>query len=187
ADWHESRRKRRVSRTIDSSRRPVGAPGTTVPKLLLIGFYLAWDYRAVAERVMSLGLSFELAAYLVLYGLLAAALTAAAFIPGHTLRLVFAALLAAGSVMLQSYEWTTGSPLTYGAFETMLASRGDASAAASQHGDVLLEALGAAAILFAAIALPPRRHALPFGLGWLLPAGAVLGLAGMLYLRGGEG
>lgn len=179
--------KDRVGRTIADLPRAAGLPGTSVLKLLLVAFYLAWDYRAVAKRVMSLGLSFELAAYFLLYGLLAAALTAAAFIPGHVLRFVFAAVLAAGSVMLQSYEWTTGSPLTYGAFETMLASRGDASAAASQHGDVLLEALGAAAILFAAIALPPRRHALPFGLGWLLPAGAVLGLAGMLYVRGGEG
>lgn len=173
--------------TIANRLRPAEMPGTTVLKLLLVTFYLAWDYQAIGERIASLGASPALVAYLLLYGLLAAALTAAAFIPGHALRPMVAAVLAAGSVMLHGYEWTTGSPLTYNAFETMLASRGDAGDAARQHADMLLQAVGAAAILFTAVALPPRRHALPFGLGWLLPAAAVLGLAGLLYVRGGEG
>ncbi|HYD24966.1 MAG TPA: sulfatase-like hydrolase/transferase [Croceibacterium sp.] len=173
--------------TTANLRGSVALPATTVLKLLLLAFYLAWDYQAIAGRVASLGASPALVAWLALYTLLALALAAAAFIPGHLLRFAFAAVLAAGSVMLHSYEWATGSPLTYNAFETMLASRGDASDAASQHGDVLLQALGAAAILLAAIALPPRRHALRFGLGWLTPAGAVLALAGLLYVRGGEG
>jgi len=182
-----------VARLIDTLHRSGqragqrATSGTVGLKLLLVLLYLAWDYQAVWERVASLGPSVALIAYLALYAVLAVALMAAAFIPGHTLRIGFAALLAAGSITLHSYEWATGSPLTYDAFETMVASRGDAADAMSQHGGSLWQAIGAAAILFAAIALPPRRHALPRGLGWLLPAAAVLGLAGLLYVRGGEG
>jgi hypothetical protein len=156
-------------------------------KLLLLAAYLALDHAAIVERVASLWLSPALLAYAGLYALLAAALAAAAFARPHWLRIALASCLAAGSMALHSYEWATGSPLTYNAFETMFASRGDAGAAVSQHGDVLVKAIGAALVLFAAVALKPGRIALPFGLGWLLPAGAVLGLACILYLRGGEG
>lgn len=156
-------------------------------KLLLLVFYLALDHAAVIARVTSLGLSAELAAYGTLFGALVVALGAAAFAGRTSTRVIIAAILAAGSVALHGYEWTTGSPLTYEAFETMLASSGDAGEALAQHGMVLLQAIGAALILFVAIALPPGRLALPFGLGWLLPSAAVLALAGLLYIRGGEG
>src|SRR5690606_32041762 len=91
------------------------------------------------------------------------------------------------SVALHSYEWTTGAPLVYEAFETMVASRGDARVAFLQHGEVLLRAIGAALILFLALALPPRGLALRWRVGWFAPAGAVLALACLLYVRGGEG
>ena len=156
-------------------------------KLLLVVGYLAWDHQAVSGRVASLGISPALAAYVALYALLAAALAAAAFIPRHDVRVGFATLLAAGSILLHGYEWTTGAPLTYDGFETMLASSGAADEAAGQHAGMLLQALAAAAVLFVGLALPPRRHGLPFGLGWLLPTGAVLALSGLLYVRGGEG
>ncbi|MBO9518012.1 MAG: hypothetical protein J7493_08085 [Porphyrobacter sp.] len=165
---------------------PAGAARLST-KLLLLALYLAFDHASVAERVASLGLSTELLAFLVLYGALVLALCAAAFILSTPLRVIAAAVLAIGSVMLQSYEWSTGSPLVYEAFEMMVASRGDAGDALSQHGTVLLQAIGAASILFLAIALPPGRFALRYGIGWIIPLGAVIALAGMLYLRGGEG
>ena len=164
-----------------------GAGPPPAVKLGLLALYLACDHAAILQRVGSLGPSAELAAYLVLYSGLALALVAAAFIASTMVRIGFAVLLAAGSVALHSYEWATGAPLVYEAFETMFASRGDAGDALSQHGGVLLRAVGAALILFVGIALPPRRSALPWGLAWLMPTGAVIALACLLYVRGGEG
>ena len=156
-------------------------------KLILLALYLALDHAAISERANSLGLSPQLGGWAVLYALLAAALAAAAYIPQALPRLVVAAILAAGSVALHSYEWTTASPLDYAGFETMLASRGDAGSAMAQHGGVLVKALGAALVLFAALALPPRGRTLPLGLAWVMPCAALLGLSGLLYARGGEG
>lgn len=172
---------------IERLSRPGQGDLLLAAKLLLVALYLAFDHAAVTARAASLGPSAELALWAVLYCALALALAAAAFIRHAALRIAFAAVFAAGSVALQSYEWATGSPLIYDAFETMVASRGDAGDALRQYGAVLLQAIGAALILFAAIALPPGRGRLPLGLGWLLPAGAVVALAGLLYLRGGEG
>lgn len=156
-------------------------------KLALLAFYLALDHAAISQRVTSLGLSPQLGAWALLYALLASALAAVAYIPHILTRIVLAATFAAGSVALHSYEWTTASPLDYASFETMLASRGDAGSAMAQHGGVLLEAIGAALVLFAAIALPPRGRALPLGLAWAMPCAALIGLSGLLYVRGGEG
>ncbi len=158
-----------------------------IAKLLLLALYLTFDYAAFAQRVASLGPSVELAAFAILYTALALALAAAALARRAPVRIALAALLAAGSLMLHGYEWTTGAPLVYEAFETMVASRGDAGNAMAQHGGNLLRAGLAALVLFAAIALPPGRLALPWGLGWIVPAMAVVALAGLLYLRGGEG
>lgn len=157
------------------------------PKPALLALYLAADWRAVAERVAALGPSLELGAFLALYGLLAMALAAAAHIPGHAGRTALAAAFAPASFFLHGYEWATASPLDYNAFETMLASRGDAGSAFAQHGAVMLQAGLTALLLFAALALPPRRRGLPLALHWLLPLAAVIGLGGMLYVRGGEG
>lgn len=156
-------------------------------KLLLLLLYLGFDHAAVSERVASVGLSIELVLFGALYLALVLALGAAALIRPAPLRIAIGAVLAIGSVALHSYEWTTDSPLTYDAFETMIASRGDAGNALSQHGGVLLQAIGAALVLFLAIALPPGQLALRYGLGWIAPLGAVIALAGLLYLRGGEG
>lgn len=156
-------------------------------KLLLMVLYLVCDHGAVSSRAISLGASAGLLGWLILYCLLALALAAAAFIPRTSLRIAFALILAAGSVVFQSYQWATGSPLAYDAFETMVASRGDAGDALSQHGADLLSAVGTALILFAAIAISPKKRSLPFGLGSLLPTGAAVALACLLYLRGGEG
>ncbi|KRA81447.1 sulfatase-like hydrolase/transferase [Altererythrobacter sp. Root672] len=167
--------------------RQTSISATLWAKLLLLALYLGFDHAVVGERVTSLGLSTGLFAFLMLYCALVLALCAAALIRSTPLRIATAAVLAVGSVMLHSYEWATGSPLVYEAFEMMVASRGDAGDALSQHGSVLLQAIGAALVLFLAVALPPGRFALRYGLGWIVPAGAVIALAGMLYLRGGEG
>lgn len=156
-------------------------------KFLLLAAYLALDCGAVSQRMATLGLSLELAAFVVIFGALALALCAAALIPTLALRITFAVVLACASAALHSYEWSTGSPLVYEAFETMLASHGDVGDAIAEHGRVMLQAIGLGLLLLIGIALPPRRLALPFGLGWIVPASAVVALAALLYLRGGEG
>lgn len=156
-------------------------------KFALIGLYLALDHDAVLARILSLGWSAELGAFVILYGALALALGAAALTRPTSLRIALAAILSVGSVALHSYEWTTGDPLVYEAFETMVASQGDAADAIAQHGGTLLQAIFAGAILFTAIALPTGRMALPYGLGWTIPGITVMALAGLLFLRGGEG
>lgn len=157
------------------------------PKPLLLVLYLAIDWRTVADRIAALGLSVELGMFVALYGLLAVALAAAAYIPGHVGRTALAVVFAAASWLLHGYEWATASPLDYNAYATMVASSGDAGSAFAQHGLVMLEAGATALLLFAALALPPRRRGLPLALHWLLPLAAVAALGGMLYLRGGEG
>ncbi len=167
-------------------------PLTTVladRKVLLVALYLLCDYRAFLDRLEALsGSPVMLGVFLALYAFLAAALVAVAMIPATGVRIVAATVLAAGSVALHSYEWSTGSPLDYNSFETMLASSGDAGDAATQHLGILLRAIGVAAILFFAIALPPRRKdGLPLRLHYAVPVAALLGLSAMLYVRGGEG
>lgn len=156
-------------------------------KALLLAVYLAFDWQAIVHRVSSLGFSPALVFYVGLFALLTAALFAAAFVPGKWHRIALATILAAGSVALHSYEWTTASPLTYSAFETMLASRNDAGSAFAQYGFELLQACGAALVLFVAIVLPPRDKQLPLKAHWVLPLGALVLLITILYFRGGEG
>lgn len=156
-------------------------------KTVLLAGYLALDWRAIVGRVASLGISLELGFYIALFAILTTGLLAAAYIPARWPRLAVAVLCGAASVTLHGYEWTTASPLTYSAFETMLASRGDAGDALAQHAFDMARAVGAAALLFAAISLPPRSKNLPLGLHWMLPLFAFVLLLSILYVRGGEG
>ena len=125
-----------VAMTAAIARFPVYRAGSPAfdSKPLLLALYLAIDWRAVAERVSSLGVSIELGAFLALYGMLAVALAAAAHVPQHAGRIGLAAVFAAASFFLHGYEWATASPLDYNAFETMVASRGDTGSAFAQHG-----------------------------------------------------
>ncbi len=156
-------------------------------KPLLLMAYLACDASALSARFASLGFSGELIMFLGLYGIMALALFAAAYIPKFSLRLITAVMLCAGSISLHSYEWATRQPLDYQAFEMMLASRGDAGDAIAQYGPVLVQATGAAALLFIALLLPPvgRRVAHKFSLG--IPVAVLAMLSAMLFVRGGEG
>lgn len=157
------------------------------PKFLLLLLYLGLDYHSIVERLSTLDFSPLMVVYFGLYGALVASLVAAALIPNTIGRMAIGLLFAGASMMLQSYEWTIHAPLDYNAFETMLASSGDIREAAAQYPDILLKTLLTSLALFLAIALPPKGFALPYKLHWHIPALAVLGMAGMLYIRGGEG
>jgi len=156
-------------------------------KYPLIIAYLLCDYQAVLARVSNLGISASLIIFLMLYGLLVASLFLTAAIRSNPLRLTLAALFAAGSVFLQTYEWGTRQPLTYSAFLTMVDARGDFAAAFYQYGDILSITVPIGIILFVALALPPRALRLPSWLTVPAPFAAVSLVAALLFMRGGEG
>ena len=157
------------------------------PKWLLLLLYLGLDHHAIIERLGMLGFSPMLGVWFCLYGALVAALVAAALIPDTIVRVAVGLLFASASMLLHGYEWTTHTPFDYNAFETMLASSGDMREAITQYPDILLKTLFASLLLLVAIALPPKGFSLPFKLHVWLPVLVVLGMAGMLYARGGEG
>ncbi|MEE4451654.1 sulfatase-like hydrolase/transferase [Novosphingobium resinovorum] len=156
-------------------------------KIALIAAYLLCDHQTVAERFASLGISASLVVYLVLYAGLAAALLLAAQIRNAPVRIGVALLLAAASVMQQSFEWTTNGPLTYEAFLNMANSRGQVGEALAQYGAVLLRVVPIALLLLLGIALPPRKAPVPARVALAAPFAALLLLSAMFYVRGGEG
>lgn len=154
-------------------------------KCFLILAYLVCDYAAVVARLQAL----QGGAALVFFGLylaVSASLFACAFLRNSGLRIGFAMLFAASSIFQHSFEWTTSGPLTYEAFLNLYNASGQAGLALAQHGRVLGEATLVAALLFAGIALPPRRI-LSARLAIAAPVLALTGLSSMLYARGGEG
>jgi lipid A ethanolaminephosphotransferase len=154
------------------------------PALLLA--FLACDWRAVVERLASLGFSAGALIYLGLYGLLAGCLFAAGSVSRAAFRVPLALVLSAAAMFLLAYEWSTGGPLDYNAFETMVSSRDDAGDAWTQHGAVMLRAGAASLLLFVGLVLPVHWR-LPRGVAPTAPLMAVAMLAGMIYARGGEG
>jgi lipid A ethanolaminephosphotransferase len=169
-------------------------PGSMLKSLLILA-YLLCDYHSVIERLGSVGLSPALAVFAFLYLLLAAALLLAALIANGWVRLLFAAMMAAGSIFQHTFEWTTSGPLTYESFINLYNAADQTSDALAQHGHVLLKVVPVALLLFFGIALParkaprwPRRWAKLWP--WLsvtAPLAALGLLSALLYVRGGEG
>ncbi len=156
-------------------------------KAALILAYLACDWRTVIARLDSLGLSPMLVLFLALYAIMAASLFLAAQIRQTWLRVALALLFATGSIYQQAFEWTTGGALTYEAFLNLYHSSSHAGEAFAQHGHVLLKVVPFAALLFLGIALPARNPRFPAKLAIAAPFLAIGLLAGLLYVRGGEG
>jgi lipid A ethanolaminephosphotransferase len=156
-------------------------------KLGLLAAFLACDWQGIADRVLSLGMSPALAAYVSLYALLAAALVATAWIPRAPVRLGMAVLLAISAAALLGYQRTTGSPLDYAAFEAMVAATGDAGEAWAQHAGTLLGAVATAMLVAVGIALPPGPSRVARSPLLTLPLGALALLAIIFYLRDGDG
>ncbi len=156
-------------------------------KILLILAYLACDFAVVSERVASLGPSLSLAEFVALYLVFAGSLILAGFIRSPFIRISVAAALAIASVFQQAFVWTTQGPLTYEAFLNMMNATGQTGEALAQHGRVLIEAIPVALLLFAGIALPPRKRWVHPHIALAAPFAALALLSSMLYARGGEG
>jgi Sulfatase len=153
----------------------------------LLVAYLACDWQAISDRIGSLGVSAGLVVYFGLYAILLLGLFGIAYIRQTWLRIGLASVFVGASIALHSYEWVTGQPLDYAAFEMMLASRGDTGDAVQQHGEVLLKASAAALLLFAGVALGWKGRRLPLKLCLGAPLVGLIALSGLLYARGGEG
>ena len=159
-------------------------------KELLLLLYLICGSAVIGERLGSLGLSLGLILYVALAGLLVAALLLTAYVASTALRLLYASILAASAFYLASFERIAGDHMTYDAFINMLNSAPSAGEALQQYVRSLAVSLLVATLLFAAIALKPRR-ALPLTrpriTGALAAPAAVALLATILFVRGGDG
>lgn len=156
-------------------------------KPFLILAYLAFDYRTVADRFASIGLSPALAMFLALYAIMAVALFLTATIRNPIVRILFATAFAAASIFQQSFEWTTDGALTYDAFINLYNSRAHVGDAIAQFGNVLVTIIPIALVLFFGIALPPRGRRVPQMLAIGAPISALVLLSALFYVRGGEG
>lgn len=157
-------------------------------KPILIALFLAAGGAAVAERVASLGASPGLALYAGLFALLALALLLTAWIESVVVRTLYGLVLAGAAAFLGAYGAVSGDFLGYDAFLTMTGSTDSTADAVIQNGRPIVLGAAPALLLFAAIAWPPHRPA-PLPQPALIAAAplAVALLAGIFYLRGGDG
>lgn len=165
-----------------------GASVRFLLKEILILLYLAAGYGAIGERLASLGLAPALVLYLGLFGLLTLCLLLAAYVASTPLRLVYALILAGSALFLDSTERIMGEALSYDAFINLMNSIGFAGEAWSQHGRSILWSVPASLLLFAGVALKPRRRRpLPRFAAAAAPVAGVALLSLILFSRGGEG
>jgi hypothetical protein len=138
-------------------------------------------------RIVSLGLSPSLLAYFGLWGILAACLGCAAYVRPASLRWGYALVLSGSAFYLDAYAGITGEAMSYDAFINMLNSAAFADEALSQHAAIILRAFAFAALMFVAIALPPRAKFPAAHLAAIAPVLGVVLLTGITFTRGGEG
>lgn len=126
--------------------------------------------------------------YLVVLTMLWAALLVAAYTPLAVLRWTSALLLAGAAYYMAVFERVTTEFMTYDAFINMMNSAAFMGDALAQNQTAFVGAAAPALVLLAAIGIAPRRY-LPLPL-WQVAATpwlATFALAGLLFLRGGDG
>lgn len=157
-------------------------------KEMLLALCLGLTVPDIGARIAGIDGLTGLATYVLLLTLLWTALAAAAFVPIHWLRWIIGLVCSVAAYYFGVYERITTQFLTYDAFINLQNSAAFAGDAIAQSQSAIIAELAPALVLLAAIVVPPkRRMPLP---SWLLAAAPLLGtglLAGMLFLRGGEG
>ena len=161
-------------------------------KILFIGLSVLAGAQEFIRRFVTL---FEtgnqliaLAAFCILLVLCILSLVGAGLIRNGILRWSLAVFLAAGSMMVDSYQWVVGDFMDYEAFITMIQSAENIGEAAAQHGEVITLAVGKSIILLVGIGLKPAVTQGIFAvLLKLLSVPIILMLTLMLFFRGGEG
>ena len=161
-------------------------------KYMLIGLSLLLGGGEIGRRLVMLATPEIQPAGLVafggLFGLCAISLVGFALLKSAWLRWPLALLLAAGSLLVDGYQWAVGDFMGYESFVTMAQSAGDIGSAVAQQGAALLLAAGKTLLLLLAVGLkPPAGDPLPAraAKGAALPV--LLGLTVLLFFRGGEG
>ena len=130
----------------------------------------------------------SLIAYAVLFTACVISLIGVALLRPALLRWPLAALFAAGSITVDSYQWAVGDFMDYDGFVTMVHSAGDLGSAFAQQAIPMLMAVSKGLFLLFGIGLkpPPTDHFLARAAKWLsVPILAVLTI--LLFFRGGEG
>ena len=161
-------------------------------KILFIGLSVLAGAQEFIRRFVTL---FEtgnqliaLAAFCILLVLCILSLVGAGLIRNGILRWSLAVFLAAGSMMVDSYQWVVGDFMDYEAFITMIQSAENFGEAAAQHGNIMALALGKAIILLLGVGLKPVATQSIFALlSKLLSVPIILAISLMLFFRGGEG
>ena len=156
---------------------------------LLLGAAEIW--RRLAMLVTPEIQLFGLVAFAGLFLLCTLGLVGVALLPHGWLRWPLALLLAAGSLLVDGYQWAVGDFMSYESFITMVQSAGDLGSAARQQGGAMLLAAARAGLLLAGLGLRPRGSG-----GWpgriariarIVALPVLLGLPLLLFFRGGEG
>ncbi len=143
---------------------------------------------AMVERFAGLEGLATVGSYLVLLALLWSALLSAAYIPLALLRWAMALLLAGSAYYMKVFEGVTTQFMSYDAFINLMNSAAFAGDALAQNRAAFIAGLPGALLLLVAFGTAPRRR-LPMR-GWmtaLAPLAGVAALAGILFMRGGEG
>ena len=128
--------------------------------------------------------------FVALFALGAGALFGAAFIRRGWWRWPFATVVAGAGGIVDAYQKSMGDFMSYDAFVTMMASRGDFGSALAQHGGNMALAALAAALLFAGIGLAPHtesRRSNPMRFARFVAVPGLLAIAALLFMRGGSG
>ncbi|MCB2077378.1 MAG: hypothetical protein KDE55_06725 [Novosphingobium sp.] len=157
-------------------------------RYLLIAAYLVFDLPNIADRIVAIsGSALQVIVFAGLYGVLGASLFATAAIRSTPVRLIFAALFASGSILLQTYEWGMHQDLTYSAFLTLMDSRTEFTSGVVQYFDVLRWSVPVGLLLFFAIAAPPQSARIPSWLATCAPFGAIVLVVVLVFVRDGKG
>lgn len=157
-------------------------------KPILIAASLASGAIPIIIRILDLGLSLSLVAYLVLALYLYASIISTAFIKKSALRWFYAVLFSISNALVVSFERITGDQLSYDSYLNMANSVGFADEALSQHHGNILIATALSLLLLIGIGLKPKwdigKPALFYSTSPIL---SVFLLSCMLFVRGGYG
>jgi len=143
---------------------------------------------AMLDRLAGLDGLVPIGGYLVLLALLWGALLSAAYIPLALLRWPTAILLAGSAYYMKVFEGVTTQFMSYDAFINLMNSAAFAGDALAQNRVAFVAGLPGALLLLLAIGIPPQGN-MPLR-GWMAAAAPWIGtaaLAGILFMRGGDG
>jgi len=157
-------------------------------KELLLLAYLCFGLGHYLERIESLGFTYKVLAYLVMFSLCLLGLYSASRIRNSPVRIVYGVLLASSALMFDSYVNITAGFLTYNAFLSQIYAAGFVGDAIRQFLEPLLVAFGGSLLLLLGIVIRPRPQAiLSSGFSMITPVLVLGALVVLMFARGGDG